>query len=76
MVHKPERLADIIVECRNFKLEPKTIRFIHPTKNKAPNLMLIKCVKNGGEFLKIEEPLYIYKETGEYTQDLLKIYGK
>jgi len=76
MIHKPERLADIIMECRNFKLEPKVIRFVHPTKNKAPNLMLIKAVKNGGEFLKIDDPLYIYEEDGQYTDELLKIYGK
>lgn len=76
MINRPERLADIIEYLRKYKLEPKIIRFVHPNKNKAPNELLIKAVKNGGEFLKVEKPLYIYDENGAYTQEILKIYGK
>lgn len=76
MVHRPERLVDIMALCREYKLEPKNIRLVHPSFGKEPNLVLIRAVKNGGEFLKIEKPLYIYQEDGEYTQELLKIYGK
>lgn len=76
MINRPERIADIIEYLRKYKLEPKEIRFVQPMTNKAPNEVLVKAVKNGGKFLKIREPLIIYNENGEYTQEILKIYGK
>ena len=54
----------------------KEIRFVHPYEKKEPNLILIKAVKNGGQFLKIDKPLYVYNERGEYTEEILKIYNK
>ena len=76
MVHRPERLADIIELMRKYKLEPKKLKMVSPNVNKEPNLILIKAVKNGKPFLKLEKNLYVYRENGEYTEDILKIYGK
>lgn len=76
MVHRPERLVDIICELRNNKLEPKNIKFVYSNKNKEPKLVLIKAVKNANKFLKLEKPLFIYNEKGEYTEETLKIYNK
>lgn len=76
LVHRPDRLVDIIQLLRKYKLEPKKMRLIYPKENKPPNLVLIKATKNAKSFLKIEEPLYVYKENGKYTEDILKIYGK
>lgn len=76
MVHRPDRLADIIETLRKYKLEPKIIRFVHPKIGKEANLVLIKAIKNAKPFLKIEESLYVYKENGEYTDEILKIYNK
>lgn len=76
LVHRPERLVDIIENLRKYKLEPKKIRYIHPCINKKANLVLIKAVKNAKPFLKIEQPLYVYKENGQYTEEILKIYNR
>ena len=76
MVHRPERLADILEKMRKEKIEPKEIRFVFPKINEEPNLMLIKGVKNARPFLKINKPLYVYNEDGNYTDEILKIYGK
>ena len=76
LVHRPERLVDIIENLRKYKLEPKRIRYVHPSIEKEANLVLIKGVKNAKPFLKIEAPLYVYKENGEYTEEILKIYNK
>lgn len=74
MVHKPERLVDIFCIMRKYKLEPKRIRFIHPELGKAPNLVLIEGVRDGGCFLKIEKPLSVYN--GEkYTDEIYDIYN-
>ncbi len=76
LVHKSERLVDILTTFRQEKLEVKLIRFVQSTQNSSPNLVLIKAVKNGGEFLKIEKPLIIYKENGKYSDEILEIYNK
>lgn len=76
MIHRPERLVDILYLMRKNKLEPKEIRFVHPKAGEKPNLVLIKGVKYSGEFLKVIEPLIVYKENGEYTDEIYKIYNK
>ena len=76
MVHRPERLAEIIYKLKQNKLEPKIIRFIHSNNNEEPKLVLIKAVKNAKEFLKVEKPLIIYNNLGEYTDEILEIYHK
>ncbi len=73
MVHRPSRLVDIMYYLRLYKLEPKLIRFIHPYRDKEPNLVLIKAIKNGNKELRYLDNLYVYEE-GEYTGKLLKIY--
>lgn len=76
MVHRPDRLIDIIEALKKYKLEPKNIRFIYPKINKEPNLVLIKATKCGRSFLKVEKPLIVYNEDGSYTDEILKIYNK
>lgn len=76
MVHRPERLSEIIYKLKQNKLEPKIIKLVYSSINSEPKLVLIKAVKNAKEFLKIEKPLFIYSEDGNYTDELLKIYNK
>ena len=73
---RADRLVDIMVLLRKYKLEPKLIRFVHSKQNDKPNLILIKSIKLAKDYLKIEKPLIIYKENGEYTDEILEIYGK
>lgn len=75
MIHKTERLVDILSLMRKHNIEPKRIRFIHPNINEAPNLVLVEGVRSGRAFLKVEKPLYVYKENGEYTENIKEIYG-
>ena len=74
MVHHPERLVDIFYYMRNYKLEPKEIRFVHTKKGDMPKLVLIKGVKNARLFLKVEKNLYIYNEDGNYTEEIKNMY--
>lgn len=76
MIHRPERLADILLMMKKYTIEPKIIKSVYPKKNKEPKLILIKGVKNGRAFLKVEKPIYIYDENGDYTEDILKMYNK
>ena len=76
MVHRVERIVDIMYLFRKYKLEPKQIRFVHSKQNTAPNLVLIKCIKDGGNHLKIDKPLIVYNEDGTYTDEIYEIYNK
>ena len=76
MVHKPERLCDIIYLMRKYNLEPKELKLVYSNTTSEPSLILIKGCKNGHAFLKVHKPLYIYKDDGSYTDEILKIYGK
>lgn len=76
MVHRPDRLVDILDNMRKYKLEPKEIRLVYSYTNQPPKLVLIKGVKNGKAFLKFRENLCIYNRNGEYTDEILKIYNK
>jgi tRNA1Val (adenine37-N6)-methyltransferase len=76
MVHRPERLVDILYLMRKNKLEPKELKMVYPKNGEKANLVLIKGVKNANEFLNVLKPLVIYNEDGSYTKELLKIYNK
>lgn len=76
MIHRPERLKDIILALDKHRFTPKRIRFVHPSSSKAPTMLLIEASKGGGEFLKIEESLYIYNEDGSYSDEINRIYGR
>ncbi len=75
MVHRPERLPEIFAELSKNHLEPKRMRLVYPTADKAPNMVLIGAVKGGNPGLKIDPPLVIYNEDRSYTEELKRIYG-
>lgn len=76
MVHKPERLSEIIYLMKTNRIEPKRLQLVYPKENDAPCLILIEGAKNGGEELKILPPLYIYDKNGNYTANIADLYKK
>ena len=76
MVHRPDRLVDILSIMRNYKIEPKLLRFVFSEKDQPPKLILIKGIKNAKPFWKIEKKLYVYDENKNYTEEIKKIYNK
>ncbi|HEY8892958.1 MAG TPA: tRNA1(Val) (adenine(37)-N6)-methyltransferase [Clostridium sp.] len=75
MVHRPDRLADVLCTMRKHRIEPKRIRMVHPSVNKAPNIVLIEGQRDGGSFLKWDPPLYVHNEDGGYTQEINDMYN-
>lgn len=76
MVHRPRRLAEIIQLMREYKIEPKRLRMVHPFQDKEANIILIEGHRGGGAMMKVEAPLIVYQSQGVYTEEILKIYGK
>ena len=74
LVHRPERLVDIIDVMRKNNIEPKKIRLVYPKKDKEANILLIEGTKNGNPGLKILPPLYSHDEDGSYTEEIQKFF--
>ena len=72
LVHRPERLVDIITLMRKYNLEPKRIRFVYPKKGENANVLLIEGTKNGKPGIKILEPLYIQDDNGNYNKEITR----
>lgn len=76
MIHRPERLADIISLMRKYKIEPKRLRSVYPSYKKAASMVLIEGARGGRPKLICEPPLYIYEENGEYSDEINIIYER
>lgn len=74
IVHRPERLVDIVDLMRKYNIEPKKIRLVYPKKDKEANILLIEGTKNGNPGLKILPPLYSHAEDGSYTEEIQKFF--
>lgn len=74
MVHKPQRLGEIVSLMRQYRLEPKIIRFVHSKAGSEANMVLIEALRDGKPDVRILPPLIVYREDGRYCQELLDIY--
>ena len=74
IVHRTERLVDIVDAMKRNNIEPKKIRLVYPKKNKEANILLIEGKKNGKKSLKILPPLYSHNEDGTYTEEIQKYF--
>ena len=75
MIHKPFRLPEIISVMKQYHIEPKQMRLIHPYVDKEPTMVLIGGTRGGKPMMKIAPPLIIYQDKNVYTKEVLKIYG-
>lgn len=75
MVHKPQRLADVICMMRDHHIEPKALKTVHPRIKDEPSMILIEGRKGAGEEMRIETPLVIYGDDDKYTEEMYTIYG-
>ena len=75
MVHKPERIADLICVARKYNLELKTLTFLQPTKTKKPSIVLLEYVLGGGNECTVLPNIIEYDDNGNYTDKIYEIYG-
>ena len=76
MIHRTDRLAEIIRVLKENNLEPKKIQFVYPSINKKSNLFLIKSTKKAKEGIIVKEPIIVFDNKGNFTDYVLNIYGK
>lgn len=73
IVHRPERLMEILLEFKKNHIEPKRIQFVYENINKGSTLVLVEGQKNGNEGLKIENPIVMYNDDGSMTDSYAKL---
>lgn len=76
IVHRPDRLIDIISVMRENNIEPKRLRFIYPKDGRECNMILVEGSKNGNSGLKILPPLITHNEDGSYTKEVLEYFER
>ncbi len=74
MVHRPERLAEILSEMHAARIEPKRMTLVYPRQGREPNIVLLEGLRDGAPGMRIAKPLYIYDEAGQYTDEVRRIY--
>ncbi|MBP3284275.1 MAG: tRNA1(Val) (adenine(37)-N6)-methyltransferase [Clostridia bacterium] len=55
MVHRPDRLCDILCCMRDYKIEPKVLQFVQHDKASAPTHILVEGVYGAKRYLKVRE---------------------
>ncbi len=75
MVHKPERLAEIIYTAKKYGFEAKRIKLVEPKQGMKASIALFEFSKYGKPEVIIEPTLIEYKEDGTYTDEMMKIYA-
>ena len=75
MVHRPFRLAEILMKMSQHGIEPKRMRLVHPYVDKEPNMVLVEGIRGAKPRMTVEPPLIVYEKNQEYTKEILEIYG-
>lgn len=74
MVHRTDRLIEIISLFKKYGLEVKKLRFIYPKEDSESNMILVEGKKNGNTGLKVLSPLYVHNADGSYKDEVLKMF--
>lgn len=74
IVHRTDRLIEIIEEFRKNNIEPKRIRLIYPKEGEESNMVLIEGRKNGNIGLKILPPLIAHNKNSDYTDEVKNMF--
>ncbi|UJF33137.1 tRNA1(Val) (adenine(37)-N6)-methyltransferase [Paenibacillus hexagrammi] len=74
MVHRPSRLVDICCLMRQYRIEPKRIRYVHPRAGEEAMMVLIEGMKDGKPEIRTLPPFIVYDQDGQYCKELQEVY--
>jgi tRNA1(Val) A37 N6-methylase TrmN6 len=76
VVHRPERLSELLCAMTRHGLEPKRLRLCCHRPGAAPNLLLAEGRRGGRPGLTVEPILYLSDAEGRETEELRRIYHR
>ncbi|WP_204172845.1 tRNA1(Val) (adenine(37)-N6)-methyltransferase [Staphylococcus sp. GDY8P72P] len=74
MVHRAERVMDVLSEMRKYQIEPKKLHLIYSKTERSAQTIVVEGRKNGNQGLAIQPPFYIYNEDGKYSDEMRTVY--
>lgn len=76
LIYHPSRLAELIEILRKRRIEVKRLRFVHSDARSEARMVMVEAAKNGRQGVKVERPLFIYRDDGKYSDEMQRIYGR
>lgn len=76
MVHRPDRMIEILNLMQKYEIEPKRIRFVYPKLGRESHVLLVEGIYKGKKGLRIEPPLYAHNEDGSYSNEVRRMFGE
>ena len=76
LVHKPERLSELMCCLSRHGLEPKRLRLVCHRRDAAPNLVLLEARRGGRPGLRLEPCLILREEDGSESAEVRRIYHR
>ncbi|MGL4402958.1 MAG: tRNA1(Val) (adenine(37)-N6)-methyltransferase [Fusobacteriaceae bacterium] len=74
IVHRADRMMDILETMRKHSIEPKRIQFCHSKNGKIAKILLVEGVKYGKEGLTVLPPLITHDDSGKYSKEVLELF--
>ena len=71
----PDPVGEILDTFTRHGLEPKRMKFVHPYADREANMVLIEAVRGGGALMKVEPPVVVFDESGQYSDEIRTTYG-
>lgn len=74
LIHRPDRLIEIIELFKKYKIEPKRLQLVYPKAHTNAHMILIEGRYQGNPGLKIEAPLIAHNDDGSYSREVKKMF--
>lgn len=76
LVHRPERLSEVLCAMTAAGIEPKRLRLVQPRTGAAPNLFLVEGRRGGRPGLELLPPLLLAEPDGTDSAEVKRIYHR
>lgn len=75
MIHKVQRMAEVLTACSNNKIQPKKVTLIYPKANKPADTFIVEAKKGAQSGMEIQS-IIVYNEDNSMTQQAKVLYNK
>lgn len=74
-IYPAERMVDLTAALRDNGIEPKKIRMIHSRPATDARLIFVEGTRGGRPGVRVDAPLVIYQENGQYTDEVARMFA-
>ena len=71
-----KQVSEILILLNKYKFNLEALQFVHPKVSKDATLILVYAKKNSKSLTKIFNPLIVFENNNDFTQEIQNIYEK